>query len=47
MTMIVFNDPSTACIWLGKDYRHLANYRWSRAPVLFPRQTWAAAIPVV
>jgi hypothetical protein len=27
MTMIVFNDPGTACIWLGADYRDLVQ-RW-------------------
>ncbi len=46
MTMIVFNDPSTACIWLGIDYRHLAEYRWSEIPLFAPNRLWSVAAPV-
>jgi len=45
MTMIIFNDPSTACIWLGIDYRHLEDYRWSQIPVSAPRRHWPVAVP--
>ena len=45
MTMIIFNDPSTACIWLGVDYRQLADYRWSKIPVFPPNRQWPAAVP--
>jgi len=46
MTMIIFNDPSTACIWLGVDYRQLADHRWSKVPVLAHNRLWPVAVPV-
>ena len=45
MTMIIFNDPSTACIWLGIDYRQLADYRWSKIPVLASSRQWPVVAP--
>ena len=32
MTVIVFNDPSTACIWLGIDYMELVASRSGEPP---------------
>ena len=47
MTMIIFNDPSTACIWLGIDYRQLADTRWSKVPVSAPSRQRSAVVPAV
>ena len=46
MTMIIFNDPSTACIWLGMNHQHLADHRWPEIPVAAPSLTWPVAVPV-
>jgi len=47
MTMIIFNDPSTACIWLGVDYGQLSEYRRSRIPIFTPSQVWPVAVPAL
>jgi hypothetical protein len=44
MTMIVFNDPSTACIWLGVDYRDIAQFGWLDVPLATPRRSWMVSV---
>lgn len=41
MTTIVFNDPSTACIWLGVDYGEISRLRQLDVPVATgARSSW-------
>ncbi|MBN1249738.1 MAG: hypothetical protein JXC32_18895 [Anaerolineae bacterium] len=47
MTMIVFNDPSTACIWLGVDYRDIAQYGWFDVSLATPRRSWVARVSTI
>ena len=47
MTMIIFNDPSTACIWLGIDYRHLVDHRWPEIPGFAPNRRWPVPVSAV
>jgi len=47
MTMIIFNDPSTACIWLGVDYGQLSEYRRSRIPLYSSGRGMPVAVPAV
>ena len=47
MTMIVFNDPNTACIWLGVDYRDVAEYGWLDVYVPAPQRLWAVGVSTV
>ncbi|MGC9523679.1 MAG: hypothetical protein ACP5HG_17640 [Anaerolineae bacterium] len=43
MTMIVFNDPTTACIWLGTDYGDLQRTQRIRLPVPAAQPSLASA----
>lgn len=43
MTVIVFNDPTTACIWLGTDYSELQRRRRIRLPFAAPQPSLASA----
>lgn len=36
MTLIVFNEPSTACIWLGVDPQTLLMHNLTNVPTLHP-----------
>lgn len=47
MTMIVFNDPSTACIWLGVDYRDIAEYGWLDVSLSTPRPSWMVGLSTI
>ncbi len=46
MTLIVFNDPSTACIWLGADFSDLADVWNSEPPASMPVAELVRALPV-
>jgi hypothetical protein len=45
MTMIVFNDPSTACIWLGVDYDDIVQYVWLDVAPMASERAWVAEVP--
>lgn len=38
LTLIVFNDPRTACIWLGVDCEHLVPSGWADLPTALPQR---------
>lgn len=45
LTLIIFNDPSTACIWLGVDYENLADYSWLDRAKTAPSRVWMVEVP--
>lgn len=46
VTLIVFNDPGTACVWLGVNYRELAG-NWLELPTPIPASRVPSLLPVV
>lgn len=44
VTLIVFNDPGTACIWLGANYPDLAGH-WLNVPVPTSSRTLTSFAP--
>jgi hypothetical protein len=44
ITMIIFNDPSTACIWLGVDYQVIAQYGWLDISAALRERPWVVGV---
>jgi hypothetical protein len=45
LTIIVFNDPRTACIWLGVDCEHLVPSGWADLPTALSQRRKMVEVP--